>query len=74
MDADSTFMQLALEEASAAAVAGEVPIGALMVRDGASDDHHNFVGESGAQGCSPSIDKDKSADRIVSAIALEHRV
>lgn len=34
MDADSTFMQLALEEASAAAVAGEVPIGALMVRDG----------------------------------------
>ena len=34
MDADSTFMQLALEEASAAASAGEVPIGALIVHDG----------------------------------------
>ncbi len=34
MDTDSTFMQLALEEASAAASAGEVPIGALIVHDG----------------------------------------
>jgi tRNA(adenine34) deaminase len=34
MDADSTFMQLALEEASATARAGEVPIGALIVHDG----------------------------------------
>ncbi|MGC1417740.1 MAG: tRNA adenosine(34) deaminase TadA [Candidatus Acidiferrum sp.] len=34
MDADSTFMQLALEEASATASAGEVPIGALIVHDG----------------------------------------
>jgi tRNA(adenine34) deaminase len=34
MDADGTFMQLALEEARAAAIAGEVPIGALIVHDG----------------------------------------
>lgn len=34
MDTDGTFMQLALEEASAAASAGEVPIGALIVHDG----------------------------------------
>ncbi|HTQ59063.1 MAG TPA: tRNA adenosine(34) deaminase TadA [Candidatus Solibacter sp.] len=34
MDADIPFMQLAIEEAHAASVAGEVPIGALIVRDG----------------------------------------
>jgi tRNA(adenine34) deaminase len=34
MDADVSFMQLALEEARAAAAAGEVPIGALVVHDG----------------------------------------
>lgn len=31
---DVEFMRLALEEARAAAMAGEVPIGAVMVRDG----------------------------------------
>ena len=35
MNSDDEFMQHALEEARAAAVAGEVPIGALLVRDGA---------------------------------------
>jgi tRNA(adenine34) deaminase len=34
MDSDSDFMQMALEEAKAAAVAGEVPIGAVMALDG----------------------------------------
>lgn len=34
MGADISFMQLALEEARAAAAAGEVPIGALIVHDG----------------------------------------
>src|ERR1700676_4586047 len=33
-DADISFMQLALGEARAAATAGEVPIGALLVHDG----------------------------------------
>ena len=34
MDADLLFMQQALEEARTAALAGEVPIGAVLVRDG----------------------------------------
>jgi tRNA(adenine34) deaminase len=34
MDADVDFMRLALEEARAAAAAGEVPIGAVLVLDG----------------------------------------
>jgi tRNA(adenine34) deaminase len=34
MDADIEFMQQALEEARAAALAGEVPVGAVLVRDG----------------------------------------
>ena len=34
MDADVTFMHVAVEEARAAATAGEVPIGALIVHDG----------------------------------------
>lgn len=34
MDSDSDFMQLAIEEARAAAASGEVPIGALLVHDG----------------------------------------
>ncbi|MGB7284088.1 MAG: tRNA adenosine(34) deaminase TadA [Candidatus Acidiferrum sp.] len=34
LDADDSFMQLAIEEARAAAAAGEVPIGALIVHDG----------------------------------------
>src|SRR5258708_11852509 len=34
MNYDVEFMQQALEEARAAAAAGEVPIGALLVRDG----------------------------------------
>ena len=34
MDADISFMQLAIEEARAAAAEGEVPIGALVVHDG----------------------------------------
>jgi tRNA(adenine34) deaminase len=34
MEADVSFMQLALEEARAAAAAGEVPIGALVVHEG----------------------------------------
>jgi tRNA(adenine34) deaminase len=33
MDSDLDFMQLALEEARAAALGGEVPIGAVLVRD-----------------------------------------
>jgi tRNA(adenine34) deaminase len=33
-DADNLFMQLALDEASAAGMAGEIPIGALVVHDG----------------------------------------
>ena len=32
--ADATFMRLALDEARAAAAAGEVPVGAVVVRDG----------------------------------------
>lgn len=34
IESDAGFMQLALEEASSAAAAGEVPIGALIVHDG----------------------------------------
>ncbi|HEY2544707.1 MAG TPA: tRNA adenosine(34) deaminase TadA [Candidatus Acidoferrum sp.] len=34
LDADISFMHLALEEARSAAAAGEVPIGALVVHDG----------------------------------------
>jgi tRNA(adenine34) deaminase len=34
MNADTQFMQLALEEARAAAAAGEIPIGAVIVHDG----------------------------------------
>jgi tRNA(adenine34) deaminase len=34
MDTDLEFMQLALEEARAAASAGEVPVGAVLVREG----------------------------------------
>jgi tRNA(adenine34) deaminase len=34
MDADIQFMQLAIEEARAAAAAGEIPIGAVLVHDG----------------------------------------
>jgi tRNA(adenine34) deaminase len=34
MGSDLEFMQLALEEARAAASAGEVPVGALLARDG----------------------------------------
>jgi tRNA(adenine34) deaminase len=34
VDADSSLMELALEEARSAAVAGEVPIGALIVHEG----------------------------------------
>jgi len=34
MDADISFMQLAIEEARGSAAAGEVPIGALIVHDG----------------------------------------
>jgi tRNA(adenine34) deaminase len=33
MDADLEFMQRALDEARAAALAGEVPVGAILVRD-----------------------------------------
>lgn len=35
MSADSDYMSLALEEARLAAAAGEVPVGAIMVREGA---------------------------------------
>jgi tRNA(adenine34) deaminase len=35
MDADTQFMQEALAEARAAAAAGEVPIGAILIHDGA---------------------------------------
>jgi tRNA(Arg) A34 adenosine deaminase TadA len=35
MDADETYMAIALEEAAAAAAIGEVPIGAVVVCDGA---------------------------------------
>lgn len=35
MDADADYMKLALEEARLAAEAGEVPIGAILVREGA---------------------------------------
>jgi tRNA(adenine34) deaminase len=41
MDADLLFMQQALEEAHSAALAGEVPIGAVLVRDG------NVIARSG---------------------------
>jgi tRNA(adenine34) deaminase len=34
MDNDLEFMQLALEEGRGAALAGEVPVGAVLVRDG----------------------------------------
>lgn len=34
MEADVQFMRAALEEASATAAAGEVPVGAVLVRDG----------------------------------------
>ncbi len=34
MDNDLEFMRLALEEGRAAALAGEVPVGAVLVRDG----------------------------------------
>jgi tRNA(adenine34) deaminase len=34
MEADIQFMQMAIEEARAAAAAGEVPIGAVIVHDG----------------------------------------
>ena len=34
MDSDLSFMEMALEEANSAAAAGEVPIGAVLVRDG----------------------------------------
>jgi tRNA(adenine34) deaminase len=34
LDADTSFMHLALEEARSAAAAGEIPIGALLVHDG----------------------------------------
>src|SRR5208282_2716169 len=34
MEPDTSFMQSAIEEARAAAAAGEVPIGALIVHDG----------------------------------------
>ncbi|HET6497712.1 MAG TPA: tRNA adenosine(34) deaminase TadA [Coriobacteriia bacterium] len=34
MDADATYMALALEQARLAAAAGEVPVGACVVRDG----------------------------------------
>jgi tRNA(adenine34) deaminase len=34
MQSDVEFMQLAVHEARAAAIAGEVPIGAVLVRDG----------------------------------------
>jgi tRNA(adenine34) deaminase len=34
MDGDLDFMQLALEEGRSAALAGEVPVGAVLVRDG----------------------------------------
>lgn len=34
MEGDTQFMQLALDEAAAAAAAGEVPIGAVIVADG----------------------------------------
>jgi tRNA(adenine34) deaminase len=34
-DSDRTFMRLALAEAQAAAESGEVPVGAIVVRDGA---------------------------------------
>ena len=34
MDNDLEFMQLAIEEGRAAALAGEVPVGAVLVRDG----------------------------------------
>jgi tRNA(adenine34) deaminase len=41
MDADLEFMEQALEEARAAALAGEVPVGAVLVRDA------KIVGRSG---------------------------
>ncbi len=41
MTTDLDFMQLAMEEARAAAQAGEVPIGAVLVRDG------NVIAKSG---------------------------
>ncbi|MBO4345153.1 MAG: nucleoside deaminase, partial [Victivallales bacterium] len=34
-DEDEKFMRIALEEAAVAAAEGEVPVGAVMVRDGA---------------------------------------
>ncbi len=34
MTADTAFMQIALELAGQAATAGEVPVGAVVVRDG----------------------------------------
>ena len=34
MDADKSFMQLAIDEAGLASAAGEVPIGAALVQDG----------------------------------------
>ena len=35
--ADMHFMQLALAQAKAGAIAGEVPVGAVVVKDGAVD-------------------------------------
>ncbi|MGC1617388.1 MAG: tRNA adenosine(34) deaminase TadA [Candidatus Acidiferrum sp.] len=71
MDADRTFMQLALEEACAAATAGEVPIGALIVHDG------KILARSGnrtIRDCDPSAHAEMAVIREAARILKNYRL
>jgi tRNA(adenine34) deaminase len=71
MDADISFMQLAVEEARAAAAAGEVPVGALVVHEG------KILARSGnrtIRDCDPTAHAEIIAIREASRVLSNYRV
>ena len=71
MDADLSFMQLAIEQARAAAASGEVPIGALIVHDG------NILARSGnrtIRDCDPTAHAEMVVIREATRVLQNYRM
>jgi tRNA(adenine34) deaminase len=71
MDTDLDFMQLALEEARAAALAGEVPVGALLVRNGQVISR---VGNRTVRDCDPTAHAEVVALREAARVLGNYRL
>jgi tRNA(adenine34) deaminase len=71
MDADLSFMQLAIDQARAAAASGEVPIGALIVHDG------NILARSGnrtIRDCDPTAHAEMVVIREAARVLQNYRM